>query len=102
MSTCYALPLSGDKEMMAERIQKKEVVHRLAVRMKTSETMSAMWLDAMLDTLYESFKSGQSVTLSGFGNFYVRPEQERWVFRFNPSQKLRALFGWSSTYKGDL
>ena len=88
--------------MTVERIQKKEIAHRLAVRMKTSETMSAMWLDAMPDALYESFKSGQSVTLSGFGNFYVRPERERWVFRFNPSQKLRALFGWSSTHKGGL
>ena len=88
--------------MTAERIQKKEIAHHLAIRMRTSERVSAMWLDAMLDTLYESFKLGQSVTLSGFGNFYVRPERERWVFRFNPSQKLRALFGWSSIYKGGL
>jgi DNA-binding protein HU-beta len=84
---------------MSERIQKKDFVRRLAVRMKTNETVSAIWLDAMLDTLYESFKEGQSVTFTGFGNFYVRPERERWVFKFNPSQRLRALFGWSSTYK---
>ena len=88
--------------MTAERIQKKEVARRLAARMKTGEAVSAMWLDAVLDTLYESFKLGQSVTLSGFGNFYVCPERERWVFRFNPSQKLRALFGWYSTYRGGL
>ena len=88
--------------MTAERMQKKEIVRRLAVRMKTDEAVAARWLDALLDTLYESFKSGQSVTLSGFGNFYVRPERERWVFRFNPAQKLRALFGWSNTYKGNL
>lgn len=85
---------------MSERIQKKEFVRRLAVRMKTGEAVSTMWLDAVLDTLYESFRSGESVTLSGFGNFHVRPERERWVFKFNPSQKLRSLFGWSSTYKG--
>jgi DNA-binding protein HU-beta len=87
---------------MDERIQKKEIVSRLAVRMKTDEKTSALWLDAMLDVLYESFMQGQSVTLSGFGSFYVRPERERWVFKFNPSQKLRALFGWSSTYKGGI
>lgn len=68
--------------MTAERIQKKDIARRLADRMKTNETALAMWLDAMLDTLYESFKAGQSVALSGFGNFYVRPERERWVFRF--------------------
>ncbi|MGI8564937.1 MAG: HU family DNA-binding protein [Pyrinomonadaceae bacterium] len=85
---------------MVERVQKKEIVSRLAVRMKTDETTAALWVDAMVDTLYESFQRGQSVTLSGFGNFYVRPERERWVFKFNPSQKLRAILGWSSTYKG--
>ena len=88
-------------QIMNERIQKKEIAHRL-VRMKTDEKTSALWVDAMLDVLYESFTQGQSVTLSDFGNFYVRPVRERWVFKFNPSQKLRALFGWSSTYKGGI
>lgn len=88
--------------MTTERMQKKEIARRLAARMKTDEAVAALRLDAALDTLYESFKAGQSVTLKGFGNFYVRPERERWVFRFNPAQKLRALFGWSNTYKGDL
>ncbi len=85
---------------MDERIRKKEIVRRLASRMETGEATAALWVDAMLDTLYESFSRGQSVTLSGFGNFYVRPHREQWAFKFNPSQKLRALFGWSSTYKG--
>ena len=88
--------------MTTERIRKKEFARLLAARMKTSETVSAMWLDAVLDTLYESFRRGQSVTLSGFGNFYVRPERVHRVFKFNPSQRLWALFGWSSTYKGGL
>jgi DNA-binding protein HU-beta len=86
--------------MMNERIQKKEIVRRLASRMKTDEATAALWVEALLNVLYESFSRGQSVTLSGFGNFYVRPHREQWVFKFNPSQKLRALLGWSSTYKG--
>ena len=44
--------------------------------------------------------AGESVTLKGFGSFYVRPERSTWVFKFNPAQRLRALFGWSSSYKG--
>src|SRR5205085_12187263 len=96
ISTCFFVPHLRSNEMTAELIQKKEIARRLAARMKADEAVSAVWLDAVLDTLYESFKSGQSVTLSGFGNFYVRPERERWVFRFNPSQKLLALLGWSS------
>jgi hypothetical protein len=47
-----------------------------------------------------AFKQGQSVSLRNFGTFYVRPERSNWVFKFNPSQRLRKLLGWSSTYKG--
>lgn len=87
---------------MAQRIQKREVARRLAARMNTDEATASQWLDATIDTLYEAFKAGESVTLEGLGGFYVRSERESWVFRFNPGQKLRALFGWSSTYSGDL
>lgn len=87
---------------MAGRIEKQELVRRLAVRMQTDETTAAAWVDGVVETLYESFKAGESVTLPGLGGFYVRPEPESWVFRFNPAQKLRALFGWSSTYRGEL
>lgn len=85
-----------------DRIQKNEVARRLAERMQTDEATATTWLDAMLETLYESFKAGESVTLTGFGSFYVRPERSSWVFKFSPGQKLRAIFGWSSTYKGSL
>ena len=87
---------------MRSRIQKKEVVSRMAQRMGTDEKTVEAYLDAMLETLYEAFKAGESVTLPGFGGFYVRPERDSWVFKFNPGQKLRALFGWSSTYTGKL
>jgi Bacterial DNA-binding protein len=87
---------------MTDRLQKKDVVHRLARRMGTDEQTAAAWLGAFTDTLYEAFKEGRSVTLPGFGGFYVRPHREAWAFKFNPGQKLRALFGWSSSYKGEL
>ena len=85
---------------MNSRIQKKEVLRLMAQRMGADEKTAEAWLDAFTDTLYEAFKEGRSVTLPGLGGFYVRPERETWVFKFNPAQKLRALFGWSSTYKG--
>ena len=87
---------------MAERVKKNELARRLAARMKCDEATAAIWLNAMTETLYEAIRTGKSVTLPGFGGFYVRPERSTWVFRFNPGQRLRALFGWSSTYKGDL
>ena len=85
---------------MSDRIQKKEIIQRLAQRMDTDEKTAEAWFEAFTDTLYEAFKEGRSVTLPGFGGFYVKPKGETWAFKFNPGQKLRALFGWSSTYKG--
>ena len=85
---------------MAERMSKKEFINLLAKRMDVDEETALVWLDTTLDALYEVFKKGQGVTLTGFGGFYVKPKGRTWAFRFNPGQKLRALFGWSSTYKG--
>lgn len=59
-------------------------------------------VDATLEEIYEALKQGECVSLRNFGTFYVRPERDSWVFKFNPSQRLRKLFGWSSTYRGKL
>jgi len=87
---------------MAERVETKAFIHQLALRMQTDDTVAAAWLEATLETLYEHFKAGKGVTLTGFGGFYVQPRGKTWAFKFNPGQKLRALFGWSSSYKGTL
>ena len=70
--------------------------------MSTDEKTASKWLDGVTDTLYETFKKGQGVTLTGFGSFYLSQRRDSTAFKFNPSQKLKKLFGWSSTYKGDL
>jgi DNA-binding protein HU-beta len=57
-------------------------------------------VDAFLEEICAALRRGHSVSLRGFGSFYVRPERESWVFRFNPAQRLRALLGWSSTSRG--
>jgi DNA-binding protein HU-beta len=85
---------------MAERMQKAEFVHRVATRMHTDDTTAQAWVDAMIETLYETFKAGKGVTLPGLGGFYLERRRDGCAFKFNPGQKLRALFGWSSTYKG--
>lgn len=86
---------------MTDRLKKEEFIRFLAARMQADEATATAWADGMVETLYESLKEGKIVTLPGFGDFYVRPEPESWVFKFNPGQ-LRALFGWSSTYAGKL
>jgi DNA-binding protein HU-beta len=87
---------------MAERIETKAFIHQLALRMQTDGKVAAAWLEATVETLYDDFKAGKGVTLTGFGGFYVQPRGKTWAFKFNPGQKLRALFGWSSSYKGSL
>ena len=87
---------------MAERIEKKEFVRRLAERMQTDEETAAQWLDGVLEEMYKTFRSGLGLTLPGFGGFYLDQRQRVGPFKFNPGQKLRALFGWSSSYRGPL
>ncbi len=70
--------------------------------MGTDGEIAESCLDAITETLYEAFKEGLSVTLPGFDSFYIQPKHESWVFKFNPGQKIKALFGWSSSYKGKL
>jgi DNA-binding protein HU-beta len=56
-------------------------------------------IDAAIEEIYESLKRGESVSIRNFGTFYVRVESQTWVFKFNPSQRLRKVLGWSSTSK---
>lgn len=87
---------------MAERVNKDELVSGLAKKMGTDVENAEAWLDATLETMYEVFKSGKGISLPGFGGFYLERRRESTAFKFNPGQKLRALFGWSSTYKRKL
>ena len=85
---------------MSNRIDKKELVRRVAVRADVEVEMASKFVEATLEEINEALKQGECVSLRNFGTFYVRPERRSWVFKFNPSQRLRKLFGWSSTYKG--
>ena len=87
---------------MTDRLKKEDFVRLLVERMNADEATATAWVDGIVETLYGSFKAGKSVTLPGFGGFYVRPESESWVFKFNPGQRLRTLFGWASTYSRTL
>ena len=87
---------------MSDRIEKDELIERISRRTGNSPKTVEKFVDATLEEIYEALKQGKHVSLKNFGTFYVRPERTSWVFKFNPSQRLRKLFGWSSTYKGEL
>ena len=51
-----------------------------------------------IEQMVQSFKNCESVTIKNFGRFYIRPGHgNSTVFKFSPSQRLRKIFGWSST-----
>ncbi len=87
---------------MQQRVDKRELLQRISGHLGRDTGTVEEIVAAFLEEIYQAIKNGDKVSLQNFGTFYVRPEKETWVFRFNPSQRWRALFGWSSTYKGDL
>jgi nucleoid DNA-binding protein len=85
--------VSGQEMTMAERIETKAFVHQLALRMQTDDNVAVAWLEATLETLYENFKAGKGVALTGFGGFYVQPRGKTWAFKFNPGQNCGRYLG---------
>lgn len=83
-------------------ISKKELIKRVSQRVNHHSQDVEEVINATLDEIYQSLKQGESVSLRDFGTFYIQVKREASVFKFNPSQKLRKIFGWSSTYKGEI
>ena len=87
---------------MSERIDKTQLVSRVAKRLSKDPSEIEPIADAVLEEIYEALKREESVSLRNFGTFYIDVRRSGTVFKFNPAQRLKALFGWSSTYKGAL
>lgn len=87
---------------MSERIDLRELIQRVSLRVGQDAATPDPIVETTLEEIYEALKNGECVSLRNFGTFYVRPEPESWVFKFSPSQRLRKVLGWSSTYKGQV
>ena len=87
---------------MSDRIDKSALITLVTDRVGRDKEMVEEIVEATREEIYEALKRGECVSLRDLGTFYVRPERDSWCFKFNPSQRLRKLFGWSSTYKGTL
>jgi DNA-binding protein HU-beta len=83
-------------------MNKKEWIKAVAKETGQPEALVESILDAGLEEIYQSMKREEKVTLQNFGTFYIDVRRNGTVFKFNPSQKWKALFGWSSTYHGEL
>ena len=78
------------------------MVKRVCQRVERDNKLVEEIIDITLDEIYQSLKQRESVNLLNFGTFYIKAHRDSTAFKFNPSQKLRKLFGWSSTYKGEI
>ena len=87
---------------MSNRIEKTEIVQRVARKTGMAQIEVEQVVDATFEEIYNALKKEERVSIRNFGTFYIDVRRSGTVFKFNPSQRLRALFGWSSTYKGDL
>jgi DNA-binding protein HU-beta len=83
-------------------MDKSELIERVTDKAGQDKAIVAEIVDATFEEIYQAFKREEKVTIRNFGTFYIDVRRSGTVFRFNPAQRLRALFGWSSTYKGEL
>ena len=58
---------------MSDRIDKKELVHRVSRRVGTGTGTVGEIFDAALEEIYEALKQGESVSLRNFWVFPVSP-----------------------------
>ncbi len=80
----------------------KEFVKLYAQKMNCSEQNAEKYLNGCIDTIYDLMKDKSSITIQNFGKFYVSQRRGSTAFKFNPSQKMKAILGWSSSYKGEI
>ena len=78
---------------------KREFTRLLSLKMNVTEEEASRWVDAYTETLIEIFKTGEGVSISGLGGFYLSKRRHGNAFKFNPSQRIRQLLGWSSGFK---
>lgn len=83
-------------------ISKKDLIKRVVQKVESKPKEVELIVDATLEEIYQSLKEGESINIRNFGTFYIKHHRDSVAFKFNPAQKLRKLFGWSSTYKGDV
>jgi DNA-binding protein HU-beta len=80
-------------------ISKKELLERVAMKLPHSDKIIEEIVDATLEEIYLALKNQESVNFRNFGTFYINRKRDGTVFKFNPSQRLRHLFGWASTHE---
>ena len=84
---------------MNEKELIQNIVKETGIETKTVENV----FNITIEQIVQSLKHCEGVTIRNFGRFYIdQGHGKTKIFKFSPSQRLRKIFGWSSTYKGEV
>ncbi len=83
-------------------MNEKELISNIVTETGVKAEVVEKVFNATVEQIVQSLKNYESVTIRNFGRFYIRAgrHSSSMVFKFSPSQRLRKIFGWASTYKG--
>lgn len=83
-------------------INKKALIEQVSLKTGQPKNYVETVLDATLEEIMRSLEQRESVSIQNFGTFYIQQRRESCIFNFSPSQRLRKILGWSSTYKREI
>ena len=83
-------------------MNEKELISNIVKETGVDAEVVEKVFNATNEQIVRSLKRCESVTIRNFGRFYIRAgrHSSSMVFKFSPSQRLRKILGWASTYKG--
>ncbi len=87
---------------MTKRFNRKDIITAVADKQGEDEELVEEILDAIFEEIFQHIQKGETVTLQNVGSFYSDKRGRSTAFKFNPSQRWRKAFGWTSSYKGKL
>ena len=97
---CLEIDNKSDFWVSEDTTTNKSFIVRSSLEIEEQE--AERFLTGFIDTLYDGLKNIQPVTIEHLGSFYIAEKRASRIFKFNPAQKLKAILGWSSSYKGDI
>jgi DNA-binding protein HU-beta len=79
-------------------MQKSELIAAVAKKSNVSQTQAATVVNNVLETIVDALKSGDKVTLTGFGTFEVRKTAARTGTNPRTKQKIQIAAGQRATF----
>ncbi|TAE72464.1 MAG: hypothetical protein EAZ85_09630 [Bacteroidetes bacterium] len=83
-------------------MKNKEFISQYAKKMGCDEATAKQQIQGFIEVVLDSMKNRDSVTIDQLGKFYIEDRKNSTVFKFTPAQKLKAILGWSNTFKGEI